>query len=373
MPRRDLNPFQTSGPVKPDAMIDRDEETRKLFELADGGHSSRLVAPRRYGKTSLLRRVLLEADREGMPTAHVDLMDVLTLGAIVTRFERAYSRALKGPIRKSVDDILRSWKIGVSLGGGGFAVRLTSNPTLDAESVLLKVLELPTRIAEKTGVRSVLALDEVHDVLNVDGADGIIRSVIQYQADDASYLFAGSSPSLMHRLFENPSRPFLEHALPLDLAPLPLDASGSYIARQFEATGRDVGEALDPLLEFTRGHPQRTMLLAHHVWAVTPRGSRADETAWAEALRASIRGARELLRGRYQALNTNEKRVAIGLASAIGSIYEEAVYKSVGLKRGSIRFSVEALEGRGEVIRTETGPMLADPLFEYWLQDRGVH
>jgi hypothetical protein len=62
----------------------------------------------------------------------------------------------------------------------------------------------------------------------------------------------------------------------------------------------------------------------------------------------------------------------MGLALGIGSIYEEAVYKSVGLKRGSIRFSVEALEGRGEVMRTEAGPVLADPLFEYWLQDRGV-
>src|SRR5215218_6288866 len=135
-------------------MIDREEEARELFDLADGGHSSRLVAPRRYGKSSVLGRVLIEAENAGMPTAHVDLMDVLTMGAIVTRIERAYSRALKGSLRRAADDILKTWRLGVSLGGGGFAVMMMTNPTVDAESVLLKLLELPTRLAEKTGLRS---------------------------------------------------------------------------------------------------------------------------------------------------------------------------------------------------------------------------
>ena len=369
---RDLNPFQTSGPLKPAGMIDRDVEARELFDLADGGHSVRLVAPRRYGKSSLLGRVLADADKRGMPTAHVDLMEVLTLGAIVTRIERAYSRALKGPIRRVADDILKSWRIGVSLGGGGFAVKMMSNPTLDAESVLLKLLELPTRLAEKTGIRSVIAFDEVQDILSVDGADGIIRSVIQYQADDASYLFAGSSPSLVEKLFASPSRPFLEHALPRELPPLPADEVARHVSARFEQTGRDAADALDPLVEFARGHPQRTMLLAHHLWAVTPRGGRADESAWQEALAGAYHSARPLLRARYQALNVNEKRLVLALASGSGSVYEERVYASVGLKKGSIGRTLEALEGHAEVIRPEGRPVIADPFFEHWLEEKGT-
>lgn len=375
MPRavaRDLNPFQTSGPIKPAEMIDRDRETEELFDLADGGHSSRLVAPRRYGKSSLLGRVLLEAEKLGMPTAHVDLMEVLTLGAIVTRIERAYSHALKGSVRRAADDILKTWRIGVSLGGGGFAVKMISNPTLDAESVLLKLLELPTRLAEKTGVRSVIAFDEIQDILNVDGADGIIRSVIQYQADDASYLFAGSSPTLVEKLFANPSRPFLEHALPKALAPLPDDEVARYINERFARTGRDVAAALDPLVEFARGHPQRTMLLAHHVWAVTPRGSLADESAWREALTNAYGSVKPILRARYEALNVNEKRVMLALGGGKGSLYEERVYASVGLKKGSIGRTLEALEGHAEVIRSNGHPVIADPLFELWLEEKGA-
>jgi hypothetical protein len=368
---RDLNPFQTSGPLGPDDMIDREDEAQELFDLAAGGHSSRLVAPRRYGKSSLLGSVLAVAQDEGMPTAHIDLMDVLTMGAIVTRLERGYARSLRGSIRTAASDILKTWKIGVSFGGPGFAVKMMSNPTLDAEPVLLKLLELPARLYERSGVRSVIALDEIQDILNVRGADGIIRSVIQYQTDSASYIFAGSSPSLMERLFSDPSRPFLEHALPKELRPLPEDACAREILHRFTATGRDPGEALDPLVAFTRGHPQRTMLLAHHLWAVTPRGSRSDESAWLEALRRAYAGARPLLRARYEALPTNEKRLALAIALEKGTIYDARVLTSVGLKKGSVRASLEALEGRAEVIRVAGTPLVADPLFAYWLQEKG--
>lgn len=352
-------------------MIDRDLESQELFDLADGGHSSRIVAPRRYGKSSLMGRVLVEAERVGMPTAHVDLMDVLTLGAVVTRFERAYANSLRGPIRSAASDILKSWKIGVSLGGGGFAVKMISNPTLDAEPVLLKLLELPTSLAQKKGVRSVIVLDEIQDILNVPGADGIIRSVIQYQADDASYLFAGSSPGLMEKLFSDPSRPFLEHAIPKTLTPLPEEECAGYIREKFTESGRDAGDALDSLIAFTRGHPQRTMLLAHHLWAATPRGSIADESAWQQALKLAFDGAKPLLRARYEALPTNERRLALAIALEKGTIYDIRVLTSVGLKKGSVQKTLESLEARAEVIRDAGTPVIADPLFSYWLQEKG--
>jgi hypothetical protein len=233
------------------------------------------------------------------------------------------------------------------------------------------LLELPTSLAQKKGVRTVIVLDEIQDILNVPGADGIIRSVIQYQTDDASYLFAGSSPGLMEKLFSDPSRPFLEHAIPKTLAPLPEDECAEYIRDKFSATGRDTGDELDSLISFTRGHPQRTMLLAHHLWAVTPRGSISDESAWQEALKRAFDGAKPLLRARYEALPTNEKRLALAIALEKGTIYDARVLTSVGLKKGSVRATLESLEARAEVMRINGTPLIADPLFAYWLQEKG--
>ena len=369
----ETNPFAVSGELRPEDMIDRDAEASRLVALAAGGHSSRLVGPRRYGKTTLLRRALVEAEADGMATALVDLEGVLSLASIVVRIERAYDANLKGPVRRAVDALFRSWQVGLSLGGGGFTAAIQSNPRIDVESVLLRLLELPARVMERTGARSFVAFDEIQDVLRVEGADGVLRSVIQHQADVAAYAFAGSAPTLMQKLFEDPSRPLLEHAVSVDLGPLPLDEVGTFLEARFAATGRDVGAALDPLLAFTRGHPQRTMLLAHHLWELIPRGSRADEEAWIEARERALRQAGAVLRARWQSLPVNEQRVAVALATAAGTLYAEDTYRPLGLKKGSIDRALAGLEGRAEVVRTSAGPVLTDPLLAAWLQERGRH
>src|SRR5438270_4771889 len=279
MAGRDLNPFHFSGPLPPEEMIDRDPEAEELLALAEGGHSFRLVGPRRYGKTTLLRRVLEAAEREGMSTVLVDLQDVLSISEIVVRIERGYER-LKGPLRRTVENVLRSWNIGLSLGGGGFTATLQRNPNVDSESVLLRLLELPAALFERDGTTSLIVFDEIQDVLAVEGADGKIRSVIQHQAEAATYGFAGSAPGVMEQLFADPRRPLLDQAVPKELEPLPLEDVADYISRRFKATNREVGTALAPLIDFTRGHPQRSMMLAHYLWARTPKGQAADEGTW---------------------------------------------------------------------------------------------
>lgn len=112
---RDINPFRFSGPLAPEDMIDRDPEADDLLALAEGGHSFRLVGPRRYGKTTLLRRVLAAAEQEKMATVLMDLQDVLSIGEMVVRLERGYDR-LKGPIRRAVDSLFRTWNIAKSPG-----------------------------------------------------------------------------------------------------------------------------------------------------------------------------------------------------------------------------------------------------------------
>jgi hypothetical protein len=141
----DANPFRIAGELLRDEMIDRDAEATRLLALAEGGHASRLVAPRRYGKTSLLRRVLREAGDAGWATALVDLEGVLSLSSTVVRIERAYDRSLKGAVRRTVDALFRSWKVGLSLGAGGFTASIQSNPRIDVESVFLRLLDLPRR------------------------------------------------------------------------------------------------------------------------------------------------------------------------------------------------------------------------------------
>jgi uncharacterized protein len=368
---RDLNPFRFSGPLASEDMIDRDPEAEELLALAEGGHSFRLVGPRRYGKTTLLRRVLEAAEREKMATVLVDLQDVLSIGEIVVRIERGYDR-LKGPIRRHVDNLFRSWNIGLALGGGGFTATLQRNPHVDAESVLLRLLELPAALFDREGTTSLIAFDEIQDVLAVPGADGKIRSVIQHQTDAATYAFAGSAPGVMQQLFADPKRPLLDQAVPQTLAPLPLDDVGRYVAERFERTGRDAGTALTPMLEFTRGHPQRSMMLAHYLWQRTPRGATADEGTWVAALDRAAADSAPLMRAIWRALTVNERRIARALALTTAPLYSEETAAAVGIKRSSIARALDSLVDQADVIQDDEGPRLTDPMFELWLQRRGL-
>src|SRR5918998_2188385 len=110
----EVNPFVYSRPLAPEDVIDREPEIVRLLQLAAGGHYVRLYAPRRFGKTSLLRKALRDAERrEGMIPVLVDLYGVLSVADVTIRIERAYAR-LRGGIRRTIDAILQTSGLGLS-------------------------------------------------------------------------------------------------------------------------------------------------------------------------------------------------------------------------------------------------------------------
>jgi AAA+ ATPase superfamily predicted ATPase len=203
-----LNPFVFNRPVAADELIDRDQEADQLLRLAEGGHAVRLSAPRRYGKTSLLRRIGVEADKAGMNYIEVDFYGVLSRLDVAVRLEDGYSRLRSAP-RRVATAAIRTLRPSISVGGGG--VKLESRPRVEEGTarLLTGLLDLPLRLYERTGKRTLVAFDEFQALLSVDdGIDGLFRSRIQRHGDAASYVFAGSHPGLMHQLFGARERPF---------------------------------------------------------------------------------------------------------------------------------------------------------------------
>src|SRR2546429_1873911 len=250
----DVNPFVYSHPLSPDDIIDRERETRALLVNAVGGHYTRLYAPRKYGKTSLLQRALRDGEREeGLVPVLVDLYRVVSLADGTVRLERAYARHLKGAIRGRVDEFLQRTGIGLSLGVTGISARIQLDPKADPLPALHALLDLPNRLELSGGYRALIAFDEFQDVCKVPNLDGLIRSHIQYHGDVASYVFAGSEPGLMEQLFEDRDRPLYGSAVPMRLGRLDPDDVGVYVAGRFEETNRGVREALGSLLRAGSG------------------------------------------------------------------------------------------------------------------------
>ena len=159
-----INPFQVTKPVAPTEVIDREHETARLVSLAEEGNNARLVAPRRYGKTSLLRRVQHRLDVAGWVTVYVDLLGIVTLEDFAQRVERAYSDAFTGTIAKWFAGLRRSLRPVLTVGGGPLPVSASVDLGAGRREALVARLALPTRVFEKTGQRVHVVFDEFQEL-----------------------------------------------------------------------------------------------------------------------------------------------------------------------------------------------------------------
>jgi len=356
------NPFQYQRPLPPAQMIDREPELAELRRLCDAGQLVRLDAPRRFGKTTLLAALFADAEKDGTLGVLVDLAGVVSVAEVVERLARAY-RVLSGPVARRVSDFLAT--LGLDLG----PVRVELARRDESEQArLLRLLDAPQQIARRGVNRVIVAFDEFQEVLKIGGLDGTIRSQIQHHDEYVAYVFAGSEPELMRRLFAERGRPFWDQAEPVALGRLEADAVAAYVGARFRETGRDAGAALQPLLAAGAGHPQRSMLLANRLWELTPRGATADETTFRRALEAAMLRLAESFGAQWRGLDANAQRAARAIALSGGQPYRQAVIAYVGMKRGSLPGALERLAGSGVAERLGTGSYrFVDPLFERWV------
>jgi uncharacterized protein len=364
----DANPFVYSRPIPPDDVIDRDDEVQKLLQWAVGGHYVRLYAPRKYGKTSLLGRVLRDGEREeGLIPVSVDLYGVLSVTDVTVRVERAYARQLKGRLRSRIEEFLQSTGLGLSLGAFGISARLQLEPKSDPLPALHTLLDLPLRLEEGGGRRALIVFDEFQDIVKVNEMDAILRSHIQHQGEFASYVFSGSEPGMMEQLFEDKGRPLYGSAVPLRLGRLAAEDIGRYVIARFRGTRRSVGEALNPLLQTARGHPQRAIHLAHRVWEEVERGGTATLDDWRAAHEAALRELHPEFDAHWRSFSTTEQKALRAVLAGDGSPLRGQVLERLDLEKATAHKALKRLAARADLETVDRRYAIVDPLFADWI------
>ncbi|MGH3472784.1 MAG: AAA family ATPase [Nocardioidaceae bacterium] len=385
-------PFPFETPIASDGLIDRRQELHRLHLAAIDGAHVRLAGPRRYGKTSLLLAHAHNLGEANWRTVHVDFYGVTSLAEVCARIATAYVRLGDGRVRSHIDGL--SARLGVSLTTAGFGVTLaprqSRQPAYDATLIAAgELLDLPLRLHERDRRRTLVVFDEFQDLLSAGSTlDGLLRAHVQYHGDAATYIYAGSQPSLMRRLFTDRERPLYGQAEPLDLEPLPLDEVLADLTDRFESLGEDPGETLAPLVAVADGHPQRTMLFAHLLHrelgmreigsTMLPDAPHSEGLALADAIvGAALAQTREGHQANWDSLSAGKKAVLAALADGIRPTGSRATERS-GLTRATLQSALRELGRDGQhVARIHTGPAPAglwrfvDPLFARWVSLRG--
>jgi len=264
--------FQYGKPVTGEYFYDRRTMRALVADQLRNKQNFMIKAPRRYGKTSIVKQELQGIDPQHLfiNLQMIPRMDLLTEMIVNYAFERVGYRGFLKQLRKNALSVLREIKA-ISLGNDflELTIEFFNDDIYSDCDRLVKALDTLDAIAEQTNQTFYVVLDEFQeigrftcegDILN------LLRSVMQMH-NHVCYVFLGSKPTLMTKIFENKKSPFYNFGRKLTLKPFDLtELHGELIAafKKIKIVFRNKDE-LTGLLERTEGHPANTMIVMQNL------------------------------------------------------------------------------------------------------------
>jgi AAA+ ATPase superfamily predicted ATPase len=376
MAREESKPFRYDILIGEEDVCDRDEEIARLLRAARRDERILLLAPRRYGKTSLVKNIVGPAARRFRPkrlVLTVDFMSVTTLGSISSRLQHGIGRALAGSYSPR-NLIEKTSKLATMLSIGLEFDPLTGAPSvkigLGSKDDRRNILVLSDAIVEMQKRQPlVLILDEFQDVALVPEAEGLLRSLLQGLSRTSVFVL-GSKRHLMERMIGDARAPLFGYGEEMTLLPIPFESWEPYFAERLEPRGTTItSEGLAYLLDRMSDVPNAICEIG--AWLQEHYGGkRIEATDVASALDAMV----ELKQGypyRLTGLTRGERELLIGLAIE-GFVLEptgtEFVSK-LAISKSTVAKILHKLLDRGMVeLESERGWRLSDPVLAHYLR-----
>jgi hypothetical protein len=360
------SPFPYQGPLAPEQVTGRDALARDLGERLASRRLTALLGPRRFGKTSVLKRVTTDlAATTGAETIWIDLYGLSSMADLAGAIDRGLS-GVGGAVRRVLDSVAGSFSVNLGVVG----VELSKGKRDRPDPVLLvrSLLQILVRSAQRHDL--IVVFDEFAGVANVDQAAAVLRTELQHHYRDLAIVFAGSQPSTMRMLFTDEAQPFFAQADLVEIWPLSRAAVAEIVERGFEATGRQVGGVTGALVAMAEGHPQRAMQLADALWWRTPEGGTATDETWEEAL-ADVRRNVDNGSDRLFTLLPVGHQKTLRVIATGGSVHGTGA-DVLDLASGTATAAVDALIGSGYVVRRDDDGRLriVDPMLADWIRRR---
>ncbi len=318
------NPFVYGEVVPASAFVNRETELDRLVTDLASSQKVFLISPRRYGKSSLIRRALDAMQRRGALTVEVTVSSFSSyvaflegyaraLVAAETRWDRARTwlrdavRSARAEVRYSPDPML------ATPGTGTFSVSFpTVTSERDVSMLAQEVFALPAHLAAERRKKVVVALDEFQAVAGFNGGsvEHALRAAVQHQRE-VGYVFAGSEPSLMEEML-TPKRPFFKAGPIMRLEKIPADEFAAFIETAFAASGIRAEPGLGAaVVELAGNLPYDVQRLAHETWDEVRAGSRRKATLddLHQALRRLLSEQQTMFEAIWQRLTLNQRAV----------------------------------------------------------------
>ena len=369
------NPFSYGPIALDDSFTDRDSEINELATDALNGQDVVVFAPRRFGKTSLVRRTAQRLATKKALVAEVDLWVTPTkekLGARLAR-EIADVLGISGKAKEiaRVFGSLRIRPIVTVEDDGSFGFSFAAgHSAADVDDTLERLFRMLGETAASRKRRVVLILDEFQEVVEIDpGLTKLMRSVFQDQPEVA-HIYLGSKRHLMERIFNDQNEPFWRSAKRVELGPIPIDEFKPFVRKGFRGHDRDIAnEVVDRMLETTGGHPYATQQLCYFLWAETADGETADEERLESALARLLISEHTHFSDLWDRATGNQRILLLALAQEPGRPQTRDYQTRHGLRGSSTtQKALDALTRQELVAKDDGFVVISEPFLADWIR-----
>lgn len=225
--------------------IGRKEEIRRLKMNFEEGINTILISPRRWGKTSLVRKVCEVVDRKKVIPVFVDIFKCKT--------EYEFYNALAEAVLKQTASKAELWMDNARDFIARLSPKVSFSPEPNSEFALSlgispkthvpeEILSLAEEIAQKKQKRIVVCIDEFQQIGEMADSVSIqkrLRSVWQHQRL-TSYCLFGSKKHTMMNVFQKRNMPLYQFGDFKFLDKIPTETWVEYIVQHFKDRQRTI-------------------------------------------------------------------------------------------------------------------------------------
>lgn len=268
------HPFQFGQLMDSQSFVNRKTDLERLHRNLSQGIHSVLIAPRRWGKSSLVNELAVRYKSPELVFCQIDLFSMREENEFFEILSRAVVNATHTKIEHAIDN-LRRWASHIAPRislthypdhelGIDFDFR---NQSIDKSSLL----DLPEQIAKEKNIRLVLCVDEFQNIEHLSESlpfQKLLRSHWQ-RHKHVSYLIYGSKRHMLSQLFQKQSFPFFKFGQVMYLEKIPAVEFQQHLVKGFQAQGKSItADQADAVIELMLNQPyyvqQFAFLLLNH-------------------------------------------------------------------------------------------------------------
>jgi len=362
------NPFITAGYAGEDYFCDRRRETAKLIAAFENDRNVTLIAPRRYGKTGLIKNALAKMPDE-FTGIYLDIFAMEDLASFASAFASRVVGALDTPVEKTLSAVARFFK----------SCRPTITPQEDglprfsfdiAPSAAKVTLDETFAYLKSKERRAVIAIDEFQQIADFPekGVEALLRSHIQF-VPWIRFVFAGSRHHVMSEMFGSAKRPFYQSTEILSLGPIDPGEYEKFARRHFASRRKSVkSKAFQSLYDRFEGITWYVQAVLNKVWE-----SGMGFTAVAqidEAVDSLVESSSIVFHDLLHSQNEASRALlrAVAEDGCVASPTSGDFLSRHGFKSHStVRSALENLIGNDLLYHADRGYVVYDRLFGIWL------